>query len=166
MKSREQKIKVVTLQQAFSLSKKFKTEGKTTVLVGGCFDIFHYGHFMFLKNARKKGEVLFIALENDERVKILKGIERPITPQNARAEILSSFPFVDFVFTLPTFKSDMEYRKMTIDFAPSVIALTKGDINLSKKERFAKEISAKIRVINHINTPSSSQLYKIITKEK
>lgn len=157
--------KVITLQQAITISKNLKNRGKSTVLVGGCFDIFHYGHFMFLKNARKDNEVLFIALENDERVKKLKGVNRPITPQNARAEILSSFPFVDFVFILPTFKSDGEYRKMTVDFAPSIIAVTKGDINLSKKEKFAKEISAKIRVINHIKTPPSTELHKIITKE-
>lgn len=157
--------KIISLEDAITISKNLKKRGKKTVLVGGCFDIFHYGHFMFLKNARKDNEALFIALENDDRVKKLKGLQRPITSQNARAEILSSFPFVDFVFILPTFETDSGYRKLTVDFAPSIIAVTRGDINMNKKEKFAKEIGAEIRVVNHINTPSSSQLHKIISKE-
>lgn len=157
--------KVISLQQAIALSKQLKSEGKYIVLVGGCFDIFHYGHFVFLKDAKKQGDVLFIALENDQRVKKLKGSNRPITPQDARATILASFSFVNFVFILPTFKNDEQYRKMTTDLNPDVIVVTRGDKNLDKKEKFAKEIGAKIKIVNHVKTPSSTELHRIITKE-
>lgn len=157
--------KIITLQDAYKLSKLLKNEGKDVTLVGGCFDIFHYGHFHFLKAARKSADSLFIALENDKNVQKLKGDKRPITPQDLRAEILSSFPFVDYVFLLPSFSTDDEYKEMTYNIKPAVIAVTKGDTNLDKKKMQAEKIGARLEIIDHINTPSSTELHRIITKE-
>src|SRR6476620_9605469 len=38
------------------------------VLVGGCFDVLHYGHVEFLKNAKSQGHILVVALEPDEKI--------------------------------------------------------------------------------------------------
>ena len=37
-------------------------KGKKTVLVGGCFDVWHVGHVTFLQKAKEAGEILIIAL--------------------------------------------------------------------------------------------------------
>ena len=67
------------------------------VLVGGVFDIIHYGHVHFLKNAKSLGDHLVVALESDKNVKRLKGEKRPIHNQNQRREMLESLEFVDEV---------------------------------------------------------------------
>jgi len=73
---------------------------KKKVLVGGCFDILHYGHIHFLKNARALGDYLVIALESDKNIKRIKGSFRPIHDQDKRREILESLNFVDEVIIL------------------------------------------------------------------
>lgn len=156
---------IISLDNAIKKSKLLRDESKDVVLVGGCFDIFHYGHFHFLKSAKSLGDVLFIALENDNKVRKLKGENRPITDEGKRAELLSSFTFVDFVFILPSFVKDEEYKKMTYNIHPDVIAVTKGDTLLDVKKEQARTIGATLKVIDHINTPSSTQLHRIITQE-
>ena len=60
------------------------------VLVGGCFDLIHYGHIVFLKEARKQGDYLIVALESDDNVKKYKGENRPVHKQSERAEMSSA----------------------------------------------------------------------------
>ena len=42
---------------------------KKIVLVGGCFDLIHYGHLKFLEAAKEQGDFLIVALESDEFIK-------------------------------------------------------------------------------------------------
>jgi len=43
-------------------------EKKELILVGGCFDLLHYGHITFLKNAKLPNSFLLVALESDEYI--------------------------------------------------------------------------------------------------
>jgi rfaE bifunctional protein nucleotidyltransferase chain/domain len=81
-----------------------KSKGRIVVLANGCFDLFHAGHIRYLGAAKAKGDVLVVALNSDRSVRKLKGVGRPILEERERAEILSSFFFVDFVtiFDEPT----------------------------------------------------------------
>jgi rfaE bifunctional protein nucleotidyltransferase chain/domain len=47
------------------------------------------------------GDVLVIAVNSDESVRALKGPDRPVNSQNARAFALSCLRFVDAVFIFP-----------------------------------------------------------------
>ncbi|MBI3343244.1 adenylyltransferase/cytidyltransferase family protein, partial [Candidatus Gottesmanbacteria bacterium] len=58
------------------------------ILVGGCFDLLHYGHIRFLEEAKKLGDHLVVALESDENVRRMKGEGRPIHTQAQRKEML------------------------------------------------------------------------------
>ena len=75
---------------------RLKADGKKIVFTNGCFDIVHIGHIRYLKKARVLGDVLVIGLNSDKSVSMIKP-ERPINPQNYRAEILSSLEMVDYV---------------------------------------------------------------------
>lgn len=74
-----------------------KAKGKVIVLANGCFDLFHAGHIRYLRAAKAKGDILVVAVNSDRSVRRLKGEGRPILGQSERAEILSSFSFVDYV---------------------------------------------------------------------
>ncbi len=61
------------------------------------FDILHPGHLRYLQHARSLGDLLIIGLNSDASVRRNKGRERPINPQDERAEILEALECVDLV---------------------------------------------------------------------
>jgi len=135
------------------------------VLVGGCFDILHFGHIAFLKEAKKLGDHLLVLLESDENVKRLKGEGRPFHTQKQRKEMLESLSFVDEVQNLPPMQGNEAYYNLIREIKPSVIAFTQGDPLLKHKMKQAKEVGAKAVVIPKIHTPSTSQLAKLLNLE-
>ncbi len=158
--------RIITSGQAIKISKKLKREGKKIVLAGGCFDILHTGHIKFLEAARKRGDVLFVFLENDINVKKFKGNNRPINKQGERALILSSLRFVDYVITLGEMKTNSDYDKLVINLKPDIIAVTKKSPQILHSLRQAKIIGAEvIEVIGRITNRSTSKLADLIIKE-
>lgn len=138
---------------------------KRIVLAGGCFDILHFGHVHFLKEAKKLGDYLIIALESDENTKRLKGQGRPIHTQKQRQEILESLSFVDEVISLSEMKSDEDYKKMVIKIKPDIVAITQGDSMRDKKYEYVVLVEAKLVEIKKIKTPSTTQIAKLIDLE-
>lgn len=135
------------------------------VLVGGCFDVLHFGHIQFLQQAKKLGDKLVVALEADENVKRRKGVLRPIHTQKQRKEMLLALNVVDTVIELPIMNNDREYQQLVHNVAPSVIAVTQGDPYSHNKQQQAKEIGAVVVEVKKIHTPSTSQLAKLIGLE-
>jgi len=140
-------------------------EKKKIVLTGGCFDLLHYGHISFLKEAKKLGNYLIVLLESDENVKILKGEGRPFHTQAQRKEMLLSLSFIDEVHELPPSTTNETYNTLIASIKPSVIALTEGDPKLELKTKQAELVGARAVVIPKIHTPSTSQLAKLIGLE-
>jgi len=87
--------KIVTIEQLLSLLLDHAT--KKVVFTNGCFDILHLGHIEYLAKARDLGDLLIVGLNSDLSVKQLKGKNRPINPQHARATLLAALAPVDFV---------------------------------------------------------------------
>jgi len=121
-------------------------QDKKTVLVGGCFDIFHYGHYLFLKKAKAIGNYLIVALESDKFIKDKKK-RLPIHSQKQRAEILSLFKPVDLVILLPRFKNDKDYFSLVKEIRPNIIAVSEKDPQLENKKKQAKEVSGQLKIV-------------------
>lgn len=132
------------------------------ILVGGCFDLIHFGHIHFLKKARSLGDYLVVALESDENVRHLKGESRPVHTQKQRREMLEALKFVDEVIPLPKMKSDEDYRKLVEKVSPHILAVTKGDPVLAKKKAHARKVGARVVIIKKLKTQSTSQILKEI----
>lgn len=135
------------------------------VLVGGCFDLLHFGHISFLKKAKSLGDRLVVALESDENVKRMKGDARPIHTQEQRKLMLESVSCVDEVIALPPMHSDEDYFAFVRKINPSVIAITEGDSMKDKKREQADAVGAALVEIPKIHTPSTSQLAKLLGLE-
>ncbi len=71
--------------------------GKKIAFTNGCFDILHVGHVRYLREAKKTGDVLVLALNSDSSVRSIKGERRPLVPEMERAEVLAALEFIDFV---------------------------------------------------------------------
>jgi len=76
---------------------ELRNKGKKIAFTNGCFDILHVGHVRYLREAKKTADVLVLALNSDSSVRLIKGEERPLVPENERAEVLAALEFVDFV---------------------------------------------------------------------
>ena len=76
---------------------KSKRSGRKVVFTNGCFDILHIGHVRYLQEARALGDFLVVGLNTDASVRKLKGPERPIQSESARAEIMAALGCVDYV---------------------------------------------------------------------
>ncbi|MEW5947710.1 MAG: D-glycero-beta-D-manno-heptose 1-phosphate adenylyltransferase [bacterium] len=90
-------LKLVSRGEIGEISRREKARGRTISFTNGCFDLIHPGHIYCLYSARREGDLLVVGINGDDSVRRLKGPPRPVFPQEERAEILSSFPFVDYV---------------------------------------------------------------------
>ncbi len=67
------------------------------VLANGCFDPLHVGHVRYLEDARRHGDFLVVALNNNRSTRRLKGNDRPVVDEAARAALLAAVDGVDAV---------------------------------------------------------------------
>jgi len=73
-----------------------KPDRQKVVVVSGGFDPLHSGHIAYLKEARKLGSKLIVAVNSDDWLEAKKG--RFFMPQTERAEIVKNLAFVDRVY--------------------------------------------------------------------
>jgi rfaE bifunctional protein kinase chain/domain/rfaE bifunctional protein nucleotidyltransferase chain/domain len=74
-----------------------RADGKRIVFTNGCFDVLHRGHTSYLRQAKQLGDLLIVAINDDDSVRRLKGPQRPINPANDRANVLAALSCVDYV---------------------------------------------------------------------
>ena len=150
---------VISIDRLAAFAKNLKDKGKKIVLAGGCFDILHPGHVIFLEKAKKAGDILIVLLESDQKVKELKGINRPIHTQKERAMVLSALWFIDYIVLLPYMKGDAEYDELIVKVKPNVIAAATKDTNVGHYQRVAKLTGARLKFVTKmIGSYSSSKI--------
>jgi D-beta-D-heptose 7-phosphate kinase/D-beta-D-heptose 1-phosphate adenosyltransferase len=109
-----------TLAELAIIARKLENNGKRIVLTNGCFDLLHVGHIKLLSASKQLGDVLIVALDDDQSVKQLKGSDRPIIRENERLRIISALDSVDHVIIF----SSHELNDVIEAVRPAV--LTKG----------------------------------------
>lgn len=91
----------------FFVERESELHQRKIVFTNGCFDILHCGHITYLAQARQLGDLLVVGLNSDASVKRLKGPQRPVNPQEARALVLAALEVVDYVVF---FEEDTPYN--------------------------------------------------------
>jgi len=96
--------KIVSQDELIVHVAREKRNGRRVVFTNGCFDLLHPGHVRNLGAARALGDVLIVALNSDASASANKGPERPLVPQQDRAEVMAALGSVDYVviFDEPT----------------------------------------------------------------
>ncbi len=89
--------KVLPLPLALDHVARWRRNGLKVGFTNGCFDLLHPGHVALLAQARAACDRLVVGLNSDASVKRLKGPERPVQNEAARAAVLSSLAAVDMV---------------------------------------------------------------------
>jgi D-beta-D-heptose 7-phosphate kinase/D-beta-D-heptose 1-phosphate adenosyltransferase len=112
--------KHISISELPAVAQKLKADKKKIVLTNGCFDLLHAGHVMLLSASKKLGDVLIVAIDDDESVGSLKGPGRPIISEKERLSILGSLDSVDYVVLF----SSKQLSKIIEIIRPNI--LTKG----------------------------------------
>tara|TARA_R110002096_G_scaffold268901_3_gene462716 strand:+ start:460 stop:861 length:402 start_codon:yes stop_codon:yes gene_type:complete len=75
-------------------------EGRQSKIIwtNGCFDVLHRGHIELFKYAKSLGDILYVGIDTDEKVRKDKGKDRPINKLNDRKFLLESIKYIDKVF--------------------------------------------------------------------
>jgi len=97
------------------------------IWTNGCFDIVHMGHIELFKYASSLGR-LYVGIDSDQRVKLLKGLGRPINEQNQRSQLLSS---IKYIHKVDIFDDEKTLRSLLVDYNIDTIVV--GDDYINKQ---------------------------------
>ena len=89
--------KIYPSSQLAEILQDARTKGQIVVTTNGCFDVLHLGHLRYLQAARELGDLLVVGVNSDTSVRVLKGADRPLVPEDERAEMLGALECVDYV---------------------------------------------------------------------
>jgi rfaE bifunctional protein nucleotidyltransferase chain/domain len=93
--------RVIPLAQLAQAIAAERAAGRRIVLTNGCFDLLHVGHVRGFQASRAYGDVLVVGVNGDDSVRRLKGPDRPLVPEDERAELLAALAAVDYVAIFP-----------------------------------------------------------------
>lgn len=89
--------RVVSPDELLDRAAAERAAGRTVVLANGHFDLLHVGHLRYLRAAAAEGDILVVAINDDDSVARRKGAGRPIVPAAERAELLAALEPVAYV---------------------------------------------------------------------
>jgi rfaE bifunctional protein nucleotidyltransferase chain/domain len=116
--------------------RRWRLLSKTIAFTNGCFDILHQGHIASLSDAAREADILIVGLNSDASTRRLKGPQRPINNEQARATVLAALLMVDAVIL---FEEDTPLNLITT-VSPDV--LVKGGDYTIDQIVGAKEVMA------------------------
>ncbi|HMK03040.1 MAG TPA: D-glycero-beta-D-manno-heptose 1-phosphate adenylyltransferase [Ferruginibacter sp.] len=154
--------RIFSLTELLAQAKRWKFQDKKIVFTNGVFDILHEGHIASLCEAATYGDVLVVGVNSDLSVKKLKGPDRPVNNENARALILASLIMTDAVII---FAEDTPHRLIT-EFLPDV--LVKGGDYTIEEVVGAKEVIAaggEVKIAKMVDGVSTTNILKKIKKD-
>lgn len=89
--------KILSLNSALDRTEVWRAKNQKIGFTNGCFDLLHPGHISTIAKAKAACDKLIIGLNSDTSVKRLKGEDRPVQSESARAQVLASLENVDAV---------------------------------------------------------------------
>lgn len=132
-----------------------REHGEKIVFTNGCFDIIHAGHVGYLSEARKLGDRLVVAINDDDSVARLKGPGRPINPVERRMAVLAGLEAVDWVVS---FTEDTP-EKLLESLRPEVL-VKGGDYSLDQVVggEFVRSYGGEVQALEFLDNCSTSEI--------
>ncbi len=154
--------KIGELHEIKAIVANARRDGKKVVLTNGCFDLLHRGHLHLLREAKKQGDLLVVALNSDSSVKTIKGADRPVLPESERAELIAALEMVNYV----TAFDEADPYKLIKELEPDV--LVKGG-DWPKNEIVGADIveehGGRVAVVPYLKGYSTTQIIERMCKK-
>ena len=126
------------------------------VFTNGCFDILHRGHIELFKYAKSLGDVLYVAVDSDEKVKKDKSSDRPFNSLEDRIRVLESIRYIDRVFRFHTTEGLVALVAATVPEVLVVGSDWKG------KPVIGSEYAKEVKFFERINGYSTTKIIQSI----
>jgi D-beta-D-heptose 7-phosphate kinase/D-beta-D-heptose 1-phosphate adenosyltransferase len=147
------------LADLVKIRNQLKHQDKKVVFTNGCFDLLHSGHIHLFREARKKGDVFIVAVNDDSSIRKIKGASRPIFPLKERIEILAAIEDIDY---LVSFSEEIP-QKTIARLLPDVLVKGgdwKPEEVVGKRE--VEDAGGEVEIIPYLEGRSSSDIVKRI----
>ncbi len=149
-----------TPEQLQAVTRLAKAQGLKVVTTNGCFDLLHRGHVHLLQEAAQQGDILIVGLNSDTSVRQNKGEQRPLVPENERAELLLAIEEVDYVYL---------YNEPT---CVPFVELAQPDVHVNDasygedcvESQAVRAGGGRLHLVEKIDCPSTSELIRRIVK--
>ena len=147
-----------------------KNKKQSIVLASGAFDLVHYGHVHFLKEAKKAGgrnARLIVIIARDKTIEKLKG-KSPVIPENQRRAVIESLKPVDEAFLG---YEDMSFINTIQKLKPSIIAVGYDQEKIEKEvSDIIEKLGVNVKIVKidrfgPLELSSSSKIKKKILNE-
>jgi len=151
--------KFKNLADLVKIRNQLKQQDKKVVFTNGCFDLLHSGHIHLFREARKKGDVFIVAVNDDFSLRKIKGASRPIFPLKERIEILTAIEDIDYLASF----SEETPQKIIARLLPDVLVKGgdwKPEEVVGKRE--VEDAGGEVEIIPYLEGRSSSDIVKRI----
>ena len=151
--------KLKSLDELAVITAQAQKNGKKVVFTNGCFDLLHRGHVHLLRQAKAVGDLLIVAVNSDRSVKEIKGLQRPVTSQTDRVELIGALEMVDYIVI---FDEPDPYR-LIATIKPNVLAKG-GDWSAEKivGADIVEQAGGRVTVIPYLPGYSTSEIIERI----
>ncbi len=138
-----------------------RAHGETVVFTNGCFDIIHAGHVGYLVEAKKLGDRLIVAVNDDESVHKLKGTGRPINPLDRRMAVLAGLEAVDWVVAF----ADETPEALLAKLQPEIL-VKGGDYSIEEVvgATYVHSYGGEVKVLDFLDNCSTSAIVQKLKK--
>ena len=134
---------------------RYRRLNKKIVLAQGTWDMVHVGHARYLQSAKKYGDILFVGIDEDKKVRFRKGPDRPVVPEGERMEMLTHLRSVDHV-VLKRMK-DPKWSLIKI-IRPDVLITIKETYNDNQRKALKKYCKEVVVMPRQATTSTSAKI--------
>lgn len=153
--------KIQNLAELIKIRQELKGEGRKVVFTNGCFDLLHSGHIHIFKEAKKQGDILIVAVNDDASVRKIKGPSRPIFPLDERLEVLEALEEIDYLVAF----SEETPQKIIASLLPDVL-VKGGDWKIDEVvgRREVEEAGGRVVIVPYLEGFSTSDIIQRIIR--
>jgi D-beta-D-heptose 7-phosphate kinase/D-beta-D-heptose 1-phosphate adenosyltransferase len=146
---------LIPADELVRLLQAHRRHGRRIVFTNGCFDLLHRGHVDVLQRAKQLGDVLVVALNTDESVRLLKGAARPVNSLEDRARVLAALGCIDHLTAF-----DDQSAGELIDLLQPEVYVKGGDYTaeMLPEAPHVQRYGGEVRILPYVENRSTTSL--------
>lgn len=128
-----------------------RNKDKIISLCSGCFDMLHKGHATFLELCKTHSDILVVSVGSDSVIKSLKGMGRPIMPEDERLYMVAAVESVDYTIrgsSIENMRSGkIDFYETIKELKPDIFILNENDSAIEEKQMLCNELGIELRLV-------------------